>query len=347
MKYRIIGYGTIASILMLGIAGFLIYFVIQVIIENKSLKSILDDFVWKESNSFWQQFSKANGVLMTSEYSIASFSDSINQITLEHSSQSWLNNFVFDRVVDLTDAYFSSDKDQILANYEIKNDLVDITGEEVKVLNPSVLRYLQEIEKTSLSNLSVYLLARLFQDRTENLSLLRQSYATEKILLNQSFELTHLQMILNKKFDYNTVNFVKLFLDEQFGLFNDVGLYYWLKVLDHHENQDFYNYNFYRTKLQIFLEPYNTVNVSDLIDFVLFGKDNEINLLTLFNQVKGDYVTKIKGLCGDSPCTDKQLNLLQWGQNIFNKFLSDEGKDSHSLSCKFYLISKLIKSFKN
>ena len=312
-----------ASLLMLGIAGFLIYFVIQVIVENKSLNSILNDFIWSTHNSFWQNFSKSTGVLMTSEYSIASFSKSLNHLTLKHSSQSWLNNFVFDRSVDMENAYFSPDEDQILANYKIENKLVDITEEEVNVLNPSVLRYLKEIEKTSFSSLSVYLLARLFEDRTDNLSLLRQSYATEKILMNPTFELSNFQTILNKKFDYNSVNFVKLFLDEQFGLFNDIGLYYWLKVLDTHENKETENYLFFRTKLENFLETYNTINVSELVDFVLFDQDNEINLLKLFNEVKTDYTTKIKGLCGEKTCTDKQLNLLQWGSNIFNEFLSE------------------------
>ena len=170
----------------------------------------------------------------------------------------------------------------------------------------------------------MYLLARLFQDRTVDMAKLRQSYATEKTLLNADFVLSNLEVILNNKFDYNSVNFVKLFMDEEFGLFNNVGLFYWLLVLDCHENGDSENYNFFRTKLENFLQKYNTISVKELVDFVLFDASNSLNLKKLFTEVKDDYYKKVEGLCGKKKCTDEELNLLQWGSNIFNGFLSDD-----------------------
>ena len=308
---------------MLGIAAFIVYFIIQVIIENKSLSSILRDFQWAESEYDWTTHSKNEGVIMTSDYSMSSFTGGFDHLSFEFASQNWLNNFVFDRKVVFENVYFSPDKASTVFSYNITNDLVDITQEKVSIINPAVLRYLKEIEKTSLSSLSVYLLARLFQDRDRNMGKLRQSYATEKILLRKDFSLGDLETILNNKFDYNSVNYVKLFLDEQFGIFNDVGLYYWLQIVDYFDNKDQENYLYYRTKLENFLKTYNSISAPEIVDFILFDKTNSLNLHDLFNEVKTDYYQKIKGLCGEKDCTDNDLNLLQWGSNIFNQFLSD------------------------
>jgi hypothetical protein len=343
MRFRVIGYGSLALLLMLGITAFLAYFIIEVVIQNKSLTSILEDFEWTSLKSSWMSYSKNEGTLMTSEYSIASFKDSIDHLSLEYPSQEWLNNFVFDRSVTLENVYLSMDETQAKGDYNIENTLIDITQDTIKTMNPAVLRYLHEIQKTDLSTLSVYMLARLFQDRTQGMAYLRQSYATEKILLNPDYLLSNMQVILNNKFGYNSVNFVKLFMDEEFGMFNDVGLYYWLLVLDYFENNDVENYKFSRTKLENFLKKYNTISVADLVDFVLFDKTNSINLKKLFNDVKTDYFKKVKSLCGGNPCTDEQINLLQWGGNIFNHFLSADKPTptndnlSHKLTGKHYL----------
>lgn len=324
MRFRVIGYGSIALILMLGIAGFLAYFIVEVVIQNRSLHSILEDFEWTTIRSDWTIYSKPEGVLMTSEYSIASFEQTVDHLTLEFPSQTWLNNFVFDRTVNLENVYISMDEERVRGDYTMENTLIDITQDRVKVLNPSVLRYLHRLGQTSFSRLSVFLLARLFQDRTAGVANLRQAYATEKILLRPDFVLSNMQGILNAKFGYNSVNFVKLFMDEEFGMFNDVGLYFWLLILDFHENGDQGNYAYLRTKLENFLGDFNTVSVADLVDYIMFDKSNPVNLKALFDQVKIDYRAKIKGMCGKADCTDEEVNLLQWGQNIFNTFLSDK-----------------------
>lgn len=351
MKFRLIGYSTLVSLLLLSTLGFLVYFIVRVILESASLKSILNDFRWTESNVNWLNFSKDEGVLMVSEYSLASFSGPFDHLQLEYSSQTWLNNFVFDRSVNIENIYISADKSKVLGEYTVENDLVDMTQDKVTLANPAVLRYIQELEKATTSDLSVYLLARLFQDRTANMRRLLRNYASQKILLNKKFNLTDLENVLNSHFEYNSVNFVKLFLDDQFGLFNDAGLFFWLQILDYYEAKETEKYNFHRTKLESFLNKYNTVSTHELVDYVLFGTpatpatDNPLNLKVLFDEVITDYQSKIKGLCGNDPCSDLELNLLQWGSNIFNKFLSNtpvepkfESLEGNRLLPRFLLI---------
>lgn len=342
MKFRLVGYGLLVTLLMLSIIAFISYFIVEVIIQSKSLSSLLNQFIWTEESEFWRSFSKDQGTLMTSEFSISSFQgSSINHDSLEFKSMDWIKNFVFDRSVNLKNIEFKDNDETISSVYEMENEVVDIGTQAVKIVNPAMIRYLDSLSSLTKSNLFVYVLAKLFQDREQYIDLLKISFCVQNIFLDPKFTLYNYQIILEKKFGYQVIDYVKLFLDPEFGMFNDQGFYYWLKILYEKQvgNEDEYNYMF--NTLNRKMNNIAGFDQSQILQYIFFDKENSLNLESQFANSMTYLSGKLKSYCKADPCTNEEINLLQWGKNIMNQFLNRDSIEGFTMN-KSFNISHII-----
>lgn len=319
MLIRVIGYGSIMTILILGILGFITFFIVETVIESNSLASLLDNFIWKNTNDYWKNFGADYGTELTSEYSVMwSRTNDLNHLTLLPNQLESTTNIVFDRTVNLKKALYTGET--VSAEYSISNNIADVQAQEIRILNPAILRYLDKSQATSTSELWVYVVTRLFQDRTKGLDRLKLSYSVQKIFLDPKFTISEYQEAIENKYGYNSVNFQRVFLDVEFGLFTPDGLFFWLETLYYQIKDDVSNYEYNRNLLKNRISWSDSFNTEMLIDFIY----QEMGLADLYKSVMLDYEKQIVGLCGEQACTDNQMNLLQWGTNVYNKLLSNK-----------------------
>lgn len=314
------------TILILGILGFISYFIVETILESRGLNKILNAFIWNEKNASWKNFGSDFGTELTSEYTVYwSHNSDIDQLSLLPNQLTSTSNIVFDRNVSLKNPRYTDET--VSAEYTISNNIADIQEQEIRVINPAILRYLDEAQTTSTSELWVYVITRLFQDRTKGLDRLKLSYAVQKIFLEPSFTISKFQEQIETKYGYNSVNFQRVFLDAEFGLFTPDGLFFWLETLYFELKKDNPSYEYNRNLLKNRISWSDSFNIEDLIDFIY----DDLGLTELYKSVMKDYEQKIKGMCGKTDCTDEQMNLLQWGSNVYNRLLSNNIKsNSHT-----------------
>ena len=67
-------------------------------------------------------------------------------------------------------------------------------------------------------------------------------------------------------FGYQKINYVKLFLDQEFGLFNDTGFYFWLKIVYEFVNKNNKEYKYLYNQLLRQSQGISDENISDILN---------------------------------------------------------------------------------